>query len=532
MGRSPGNWRSCRTWSPALGAAVMGCSAAGAQPLVEPPAATIAPVAEPKAPPVEVAPALAKAEEPPASAEPAPAQGAPRLTSRGYVTWIWPRPSTKGTFLGYVRVGQSIAMKTGELVRGPGCPGGFHAVEPRGYVCSDRTVTLAPDTLFQREMEATRSLGGPFPYRYAISNGAPMYNRIPTPAEQLRFERPLGRAGWHLPLPKTLSAHEDLAVEEAIAPGDPLPWFLSEEAGRPKPLGLLNQTIPLGSMLSFTRAFEAAGRTWLLSAEGTVVPADRTRPFRKSDFRGTRLGGAVHLPLAWMRRSAKPQYRRLPSGAMEKLDASFPVRSFVALGAGVASWGGARYLETASLDPEGGAPLYVAEADATVARAEEKVPTGVAEGQKWVIVRITDGTLVAYEGLTPVYATLISPGAGGVPVRGRDPVKDSTTPMGVYYVTFKDRAATMSPEQGKDRTFWIADVPHTQYFNPPFALHAAYWHERFGEPTSAGCVNLSPIDAEAVFDWSDPEVPAGWQGATGAGATRENGPTTAVVVRR
>jgi hypothetical protein len=70
-----------------------------------------------------------------------------------------------------------------------------------------------------------------------------------------------------------------------------------------------------------------------------------------------------------------------------------------------------------------------------------------------------------------------------------------------------------------------------QYFNPPFALHAAYWHDRFGLPTSAGCINLSPIDAAWLFEWSDPHVPDGWQGATGSGAP-ENGPTTAIVVHR
>src|SRR5690606_5678692 len=141
------------------------------------------------------------------------------------------------------------------------------------------------------------------------------------------------------------------------------------------------------------------------------------------------------------------------------------------------------------------------------------------------------GTLVAYEGLEPVYATLVSPGSGGVPVKGQDNVKYSTTPTGTYYVTFQDKAATISPERGKNRSFCIADGPHTIYFHPPFALHAAYWHERFGDYTSAGCVNLSPLDAEKIFQWSDPPVPAGWQGVSGAGAS-ENGPNTAIVIRR
>jgi lipoprotein-anchoring transpeptidase ErfK/SrfK len=103
--------------------------------------------------------------------------------------------------------------------------------------------------------------------------------------------------------------------------------------------------------------------------------------------------------------------------------------------------------------------------------------------------------------------------------------------MGTFTITFKDRAATMSPMKSGDRSFWIADVPYTQYFDAPFALHAAFWHERFGEPTSAGCVNLAPIDAEELFNWTDPTVPDEWQGATAAGAP-ENGPSTEVVIRR
>ncbi len=162
----------------------------------------------------------------------------------------------------------------------------------------------------------------------------------------------------------------------------------------------------------------------------------------------------------------------------------------------------------------------------------DELPDGVSPSQRWILVRIGEGTLVAYQGLDPVYATLISPGRGGVPSAGRDPVAASTTPLGTYYVTFKARSADMSPnKRDEPRTHWIADVPFTQYFDPPFALHAAYWHDRFGEETSGGCINVSPIDAEALFAWSDPPVPDEWQGATGAGAPA-NGATTAIVIRR
>ena len=467
-----------------------------------------------------------------APSAPPPRDDRPRLTSQGYTTWIWPEPARKGSFLGYIRNGDSVALRATEPVRGAGCPGGFLPVEPRGWVCVDRTVALAPTA---REVElsaATRAAPGAFPYRYALSNGAPMYNRIPTRAEQARFERKFGRAGSFLPLPKSLAAHEDLAVVEPIPSDGAMPPFLSggQQVSADR-LGLVRQDIPLGSMLSFTRAFEAEGRTWLLSADQTLVPADRVRPFRPSAFRGTRLGREVSLPIAWIRKEPRARYRPGAAGAMERAAGEFALRSFVRLTGARVERGGRAYLETRERDADGAA-LYIGEEDATVVEARKRLPSGVAEGQKWMHVRITQGTLVAYEGLTPVYATLMSPGAGGVSIPGRDPVKDSTTPRGTFYVTFKDRATTMSPEQGDNRAFWIADVPHTQYFNPPFALHAAYWHERFGEPTSAGCVNVSPIDAEALFQWSDPPVPPEWQGATGSGATKENGPTTAVVVHR
>ena len=525
----------------ALGA---GCSAATAtQPSPAPQSASPAPPRPSSATPPPAAidapePATLDAPAPAATAtEPSPpppaAPPAPRLYSRDQTTWIWPTPKRTGPFLGYVRVGRTVPLRSPELVKGEGCRAGYFQVAPRGFICNDATVTLTPEPWFERESADTLPSAGPFPYRYAISNGAPMYLRLPSPAEQKRREARYGKAGTWEPLPKTLRAHEELAVPEPIAPTDPLPSFLAPDAGRPKPLGLILQTIPVGSMLAYTKAFEAEGRTWLLSSDATLVPADRTRPFRPSAFHGVRLGGEVKLPLAWIRKEPRPQHRVTVSGAVERPGGAWPVRTSVGLTGASVEHAGVRYLETTDKDSSAAAPssLYLAEQDATVVEAAEKVPLGVKPGQKWIVVRITQGTLTAYEGLTPVYSTLISPGKGGVLAKGEDPVDASKTPLGVYYVTFKDRAATMSPEKGLDRTFWIADVPHTQYFDPPFALHAAYWHERFGEPASAGCVNLSPIDAEAMFEWSDPPVPEGWQGATGAGA-KENGPTTAVVIRR
>jgi hypothetical protein len=50
------------------------------------------------------------------------------------------------------------------------------------------------------------------------------------------------------------------------------------------------------------------------------------------------------------------------------------------------------------------------------------------------------------------------------------------------------------------------------YFLGSYALHAAFWHERFGHPRSHGCVNLAPRDARWLFFWTLPELPSAWHG--------------------
>jgi hypothetical protein len=502
--------------------------AAPTAPPAPPPPASVA--AEPPTPPPPAASAAPTADPAPPPAAPAPAR--PRLYAQAYPTRIYGRPKVDERLIGLLRYGTSVTLASTELVPGQGCRGGFYRIEPRGFVCNDRAVTLAPSPHFLAVAETLATAPGPLPYGYAFSDGAPMYNRVPTAAEQARTERGLGPTTDRRKYPKRRSSYEDLALLDPVAPDAEVPPFLLDhgrinEARR----GLVKETIPPASMLSFTRAFAAEGRTWLLSADHSLVPADRTRVFHASTFHGTQLGGEVQLPIAWMRKTAKPQHRRTAAGGFEAAGGTWPAKAFVQLTGAAEGEARARFLETREHD-EAGRSLWIAEKDATVVEAARRLGTGVRPGQKWMAISIGQGTLVAYEDLVPVYATLISPGRGGQPIAGHDNVADSTTPIGTYNITFKDKVSTMSPDKpGAPRTNWIADVPHTQYFDPPFALHAAYWHDRFGEPTSAGCVNASPLDAEVLFKWSDPPVPDEWQGATGAGAP-ENGPMTAIVVRR
>lgn len=481
---------------------------------------------------------VAAAEAPPASSLESRilAQGqsgleATRIYSKGYATFVYPKPSKSTTQIGYIRVGHSVRIRAGTKPEvGPGCAGGFYAVEPRGYVCLDRSATLDPTGRYTSAMSGLVPSTDASPYHFALSNGTPMYRRLPTRDEWLKEERFLGAPGTHAPLSWGNKGHEVLALDSLPEVDGELPWFFANggSVGSAKPLGLVRRQIPLGSMLAYVRVFEHAGRRWLVSADGTVVPADRTRPFKESNFEGVELSAKLQLPLGWFREGPAAQYR-LDGDKLVKTEGAWQRLEHVAIdGARQAmSQAGESFLPTKSRGKQGG--LWVREADVVRVDAREKLPWGITGQDKWLWMSISRGTLVAYQGERPVFSTLVSPGVGGVPVKGRDPVKYSTTPMGIYRITYKHVAATMSPEQGEDRSFWIADVPYTQYFNAPFALHVAYWHDTFGKGMSAGCVNLSPRDGKRLFGFTDPVVPADWNGAAAGGV---NGKGTFVVIER
>jgi hypothetical protein len=358
-----------------------------------------------------------------------------------------------------------------------------------------------------------------------------MYGRLPSRDEWQKSERFYGPPGSHAPLSWGNRGHELLAETRPISPTAAVPFYLGDGGGaaEPRVREPVRREIPLGSMLAYQGAIEHEGRVFLLSTDGTVVPADRVRPLRPSSFRGVELGAGIELPLAWIRSRPRPKYGQQADGSLGPTGELWPLRSWVALEPGTPplEHGGQRY--RATRERKAGGTMWIAESDATLVNPARALPWGVTERDHWIVVSISAGTLVAYRGSRAVYATLISPGAGGIPRRGQDPVKQSTTPLGIYRITFKLRATTMSPEQGEHRKFWLADVPHTQYFNAPFALHAAYWHEAFGEPMSAGCINLSPIDAEWLFAWTEPRVPPEWNGAAPSELT---GRGTFVVVAR
>ncbi len=129
-------------------------------------------------------------------------------------------------------------------------------------------------------------------------------------------------------------------------------------------------------------------------------------------------------------------------------------------------------------------------------------PDDVGSDEKWILIDLSEQTAVAYEGDRMVYATLISTGKG---TNG----PESFTPTGKYRINNKLRSARMAGGEG-DGYHFLSDVPWVQYFHGGYAMHGVYWHNAFGWPTSQGCVNLTAHDAQWFFEWTGPEMPAGW----------------------
>ena len=117
-------------------------------------------------------------------------------------------------------------------------------------------------------------------------------------------------------------------------------------------------------------------------------------------------------------------------------------------------------------------------------------PPGVADGERWINVNLTSQVLVAYEGDTPVYETLVSSGLPMWP-----------TVTGQFRTYMKYESQTMNGYLlGYD--YFLPDVPYVMYFFEDYAIHGTYWHSNFGTPMSHGCVNVSTPDAGWLFNWA------------------------------
>jgi lipoprotein-anchoring transpeptidase ErfK/SrfK len=234
---------------------------------------------------------------------------------------------------------------------------------------------------------------------------------------------------------------------------------------------------------------------WARTTKGLWIAQQDLALARPSTFQGTRLVDGV-LDVAWVVADRAGVWASATPSAKDKPKETRPRFQLVHV----------REESGAMVRVEDGAWMFSRD----LARATRApVPVEVTgAGERWIDVDSSSQTLVAYEGPRPVYATLVSTGRGA-------PGSTSVTPPGVHRIWVKIFASDMANVQSQDIEphYSLEDVPYVQFFNDAVALHGTYWHGDFGHPRSHGCVNLSPLDARWMFDFTEPRVPAGWDAA-------------------
>ncbi|HEX2730454.1 MAG TPA: L,D-transpeptidase [Polyangiaceae bacterium] len=443
--------------------------------------------------------------------------GEQRVYSRSLRAWIQRSPSNDSEQLGYLRAGGSAPV-SGPPVAGSGCAEGWVPIRPRGFVCLGKRATLdVSDPIVQMSIEHPPEFGRKLPYIYGtVRNPGPEYARLPSHEQTLAIEHDLEER-----IPRWLEAGGEVGAsygqEVWLAPGEPLfdpkrdwteratrgvPEWLAQGQGLSGLEGRIRDAdqIDLGTMrvktgYSLLETFVWQGRRFGLTPEAELVPTDRLRPIKGSDFHGVQVGKDVRLPFAFVR----------------ALDARFrdgepaPYRAALALTGKQQFFDGTLHYETSD-------GRWISDRVASRLDPAKKLPGWAVKGEKWIDVNLTKQTLMLYQGVDPVYATLISSGEAGL----EDSETTTATKRGIFRIHTKHVSTTMSSREIGEE-FELRDVPYVMYFDKGgYALHGAYWHDRFGVPKSHGCINLAPEDARRIFHWTEPVLPTGWHGVLSA----------------
>ncbi|MBI2393380.1 MAG: L,D-transpeptidase [Deltaproteobacteria bacterium] len=478
----------------------------------------------------------------------APTAEKAKIAARAMEAFVYEQPSASSKKLGYLRAGAIVETRGGVATKN-GCPGGWVPIQPAGFVCMGREATANLDDAIVKASFRRPDLSAGLPYGYAIvrNQGAPFYARLPSKDEAKQHE-----PDWEYHF-RTLEGAEAEESKEGgypqlssmpkgkfplePAPGvlapwatdnkdDPLPALLSAGNYVPNLSGLVwsqrpayeggtscdpkaKGCIPLDAArprkrlgVSFIATYDVGERRWLQTTDLLLMPADRVRLVRGTSFHGYELGdgaGKLKLPIVIVKKEGVSRFTFDGKRMTAKDDVAW--RAALEAGKKQRIVAGTKYHELADGN-------YVREEDVVRLDPIKKMPKWGKDGERWIEVNITKQTLLAVDGETPVYATLVSTGAGGLASPKDNPY---VTPRGIFRIHTKHVAATMDSNQ-PEAEFELRDVPYIQYFKDGYALHAAYWHDQFGQPRSHGCINLAPLDARWMFHFTKPELPTGWHG--------------------
>lgn len=488
---------------------------------------------------------------------------------------VYHKPDSNSTRLGYLRKGARI--RTGlKVERGRGCVGGnWYPLPEKGFLCSrSLKVDLQPPEAADVPRPPDRDQVMPYRYGQNRQNRTYALTRLPTeedlalvhrrreellqadeaaraaalaaadagaadggePLVELDAGEPDGEAPppertrkpvvaqegefEHMPEAALADGAESPAPPPdagAVAPPDAgAPDIVYSLAGPPPGTptsdldrigGLVGQWLEKDFFISIDRNTSAAGERFYRTIRGLYVPAQYVSDVEGPSYHGLILEPDMPLPIGFVGRGRPTTYVRGAGNRSLVESGRIPRQAH-------------RFLREKE---KVGAIEYWVTTDGQYVRAhnfgiveEQDPPAGVAPDAKWIQIDLSDQLLVAFLGRRPVFAALVSTGKEGF-----------ETPAGSYAIVSKHVSATMDGITEADGAYSIEDVPWTMFFSDNFAIHGAFWHNRFGMTKSHGCVNMSPIDAKWIFEWSEPHVPEGWHGVMSSPLQ----PGTPVVIR-
>lgn len=138
------------------------------------------------------------------------------------------------------------------------------------------------------------------------------------------------------------------------------------------------------------------------------------------------------------------------------------------------------------------APLYFLD------NAKNKYVLGENNEEKRIEVDLTRQRLYVYQGEDKIYDFAISSG------------KINKTPVGNFQIWIKLRYTNMKGGSKLFGTYYdLPNVAYAMFFyndkipkSKGYGIHAAYWHNNFGQPMSLGSIDMKTEDAERLYYWT------------------------------
>jgi hypothetical protein len=375
-----------------------------------------------------------------------PPGNGPSLRVTGAAVVVRASPSPEGAILGELQTGARI-VRSEQHVGKQGCAAGWYAIRPAGVICAGDGVTLDDRQAIDPLVTLAPNREAALPYRYMKTTvRTPIFTVGGGPAQRVG-EAPVGT--W------LAVTGQSLAVD---------------------PTGKLAKIV--------------------LTPQNLALSAYDVEPIRETAMRGATIEDPKAMPVGFVVRDGVTPFRLAESKGPVPLA---PVPRYTRLGLSGKSHrrGAERFLGLDDGD-------YVRARDVTLIQRREAFPDFVADGVRWVDVSVATGTLVAYEGKKPVFATVVS--VGNDRARGTRP-----TPPGTFLVTAKHITLPEAPPGTFDESRDIRDTPWVLDLSNGRRIHGAVWHDRFGLEFGPGNIQLAPADAAFLFRWVGGTIPEGWR---------------------